>query len=438
LKYQYIPETLTSHKKVLQSIVNYWQSIEKLPTFGVISQQHESEPKILALIAEIKKTDIAETETILKQLEEYIKKIRFQLLMQKSAELYNEGRQDESIKVLAEESNLINEFSIKKDTGAFEKIFEGSTDRFRRRLDKSKEQELKEKIPFGIKGLDVATYGGIDRGELCLYIGRSGEGKSTFLRNIALHNAMLGYEVLHIQLEGGKEEAAIKYDQMWTNSKFNDIKNHNISTKKMQEIEKSKEQFLARSRDLSLYSFDKFDEASVKDVRELIFDFQKERGRFPDLLVIDYLELLHPGDGIKYGVSTQDIKMKITNTSRKLKNICQEFNGMRCCTATQTGDIAYQIWNDPQFVITRSNTKGDKNMIDPFSFVVSGNRTVDESKNDILRIYVDKMRNYPAGQTIKVKTDYEHGKFYVGEINETNQTTTGESNFNDARKKLKK
>jgi len=437
LGYQYIPDKLVTYKKFVQTITNYWHNLEKLPTFGVISQQHESDPKMLALLSEIKNTKVLEVDPILNQLEDYLKKVKYQLLMKKSAELYNEGRQDESISMLAEESQKINEFSIKKGSRLFTNIFAGSEDRFKSRLNKSKEQDLKEKLPFGISGLDAITYGGIDRGELVLYAGRSGDGKSTFLRHLALHNAMLGYDVLHIQLEGAKDEAAVKYDQMWTTSTFPDIKNHNISKEKMSKIEQARQQFLARGRDLSLYSFDQFDEASVRDVRDLILQYQKEKGRFPDLVVVDYLELLHPGDNIRYGVSNQDIKMKITNSARKLKNICQEFEGMRVATATQTGDVPYQSWNDPQFVITRSNFKGDKNMVDPFSFVITGNRTIDERKNNVLRLFLDKMRNYEAGQIIKIKTDYKHGKFYVGEIDTSQEMKTGAGNFKDARKKMK-
>lgn len=53
---------------------------------------------------------------------------------------------------------------------------------------------------------------------------RSGVGKSTVLKWHGYAAALESISVLHIQLEGGVDACTDKYDQMWTNQSYIDIK----------------------------------------------------------------------------------------------------------------------------------------------------------------------------------------------------------------------
>ncbi len=414
LKFQFIPDELVKYKKVLKSIVTYYRLNEKLPSYGYISQLHADDKNVQDLLGEIKECKVVDVQDALESLEDFIRKIRFQMLHDKVADVYGEeGRQNEAMTIMAQESQEIHEFTIKRNTDQFSKLFADFPERVKdRQLANASGIDIHEKIPFGIDPLDKRTYGGMDKGETALWIMRSGVGKSTALKWTALNAALLGYDVLHIQLEGSKKEAEDKYDQVWTKARYNEVKFGDIPDARMTTLDKQRQKLLARKRDLYIYAFEQFDEASMQDVRNLILDYHKIRGKFPGLIVIDYLELLHPGDGIKYGVDTQSIKMKMTNTARKMKNLCLEFEDLRILTATQTGDVHPTIWNDPEKVITRSDTKGDKNLADSFSYVFSGNRTRDEKKKNLMRIYCDKIRNYDSEFTIKIASDYDRGRFY--------------------------
>ena len=80
---------------------------------------------------------------------------------------------------------------------------------------------------------------------------------------------------------------------------------------------------------------------------------------------------------------------------------------------TQTGEVPFEVWNDPTRVLTRSNTEGDRTLIKPFSFVLTGNVTIEESKQKLLRIFCDKLRNYKNdGIIIRIPTNFENGFFY--------------------------
>lgn len=411
LKYEFIPIELAHYKKVLKSIVNIYKVSGKLPTYGAVSQQHNLDPDVQELLKDIKDCHVADSEIIFDQLEEYIKSIRFQILSDQIYDLYTEGRKEEAITLSAKESEGIANFSIRNDNGKYLRLFKDFTEQQRaRRVDE--EEEVSEKVPFGIDFLDDLTHGGIDITETALIIARSGIGKSTSLKWTGFYAARLGYDVLHIQLEGSEKEAYDKYAQVWTGLSYTNIRTGNIPQKEFEGFEKAAKMMNNKGKELTIYSFEKFDDVTMSDIRDITLEYERINGKVPDLIVIDSLDLVHPGDGLKYGVDTQSIKMKLQNSAKRMKNLTVELK-TRILTATQTGDVPPTIWNDPDKVITRNNTEGDKTLVKPFSYVYTLNQTDDELKMKEMRIYIDKFRNYSVGNKIyKICTHYENGRFY--------------------------
>jgi len=237
-------------------------------------------------------------------------------------------------------------------------------------------------------------------------------GKSTVLKWRGMTACRMGFKVLHIQLEGSEEEAFDKYTQVWSACTYYQAKSGDIDSDEYHKLLRIAEDMVVSKRDISIKSFEQFDEASMVDVRDAVIEFIKENGVPPDLLLLDSIDLCNPGDGIKYGADMQSVKMKLQNGSRKFKNICNEFN-MCGDTATQTSDVNITIWNDPDKVITRSDSMGDKNIANSYSFVFTGNQTMDEEKERTMRIHTDKIRYYNAGnRTYPIATDFRAGRFF--------------------------
>lgn len=412
LEYEYIPKEYQAHKKVLKSIKAIYSNSNKLPTFGVVSQQHQQDLKVQDLLTAIRKTGVPDKETVLKALDEYIKLARFEQLTKRVIELYNGGDHEKAIALQAKESTSIAEFTIKSNSGYFSTVFSGFNERnAARQAKKMSGEDRHEKIPFGIYPLDQATDGGIDRKDTVLWILRSGVGKSTVMRWNAMNACRLGHNVLHVQLEGSQEEVENKYDQLWTATLYSQIKNGNIDSKRYDKLQKNLQYFLARGKDIHIHAFEQFNTASMLDVRNLIIDFQKVKGDL-GLVVIDYIKHVHPGDGIRYGADTQSVKMKKENAAEKMKNLASEF-GTRIMTADQASDVPMEIWNDPLKVMDRHNISGAKNLPDSFSYVLTGNQTNKEKQENLMRIYCDKLRNYdPQEKVIKIATAYNYGRFY--------------------------
>lgn len=413
LKYQYIPDELIALKSILKSIISYYNVNNKLPSYGVVSQQHNSDREVQEYIAKIKTSTPGDINDLLEQLEKYIKTSKFQLLYKNIAEIYNKGKVEEAIEIAAKESEEIVKFSLKKNSSHSLKLFaDFEKDQNEKQLKRELNEDVKDKMPTGITPLDEVMYGGLDKTDTLCFLGRSGTGKSTILKYIGVHSARMGYDVLHIQLEGTKKECFDKYTQVWTACKYNDVKFGNIKNEKYIKLIKKAKLLYNQKKEVHIHAFERFDEATCKDVRDLVVEHEKIYGKYPDLLIIDSIDLLHPGDGLRYGIDTNGIKMKKENSAKKIKNINAEF-GCRIITVDQADNVQKEHWNNADWCMSRNNVSGAKNLPNSFSYFITQNTTEDEEKNNLTRLYIDKARYYlPKNRVIKIATNFDHGRYY--------------------------
>ena len=413
LKYQYIPKELKELKFILQSILAQYELSNGLPSYGVISQQFIDNIDVQLALEKIKKSEIVDNELILKQLFNFIKDVKFKLLFEQIVENYNSDKKEDAYKLFVDGAEEVSSFSLKNSNDQFLKVFGDYERRIREsQIMRETGADFKEKLPFGIDILDLISEGGLDKTDTALWIMRSGVGKSTVLRWTGMYACRLGYDVLHIQLEGGKKEVFDKYTQIWTGSNYSEVKWGSVSKEKEISIKKVLENFQNRQRDLYIYSFEKFGEASMLDVRELLVEYNKIKGKFPDLILLDSLDLVASGVSKKVDTDPSFKKEKLQACAQRFKDICVEFN-MAGITATQTSNIPKERWNNPDFTITREHTEGDKTLVKPFSFVFTGNQTLDEEKKNYARINIDKARFYSKKDSVyPICQAFDFGKFY--------------------------
>lgn len=412
LDYSYIPVDLKGYKLILKAMVTSFRTTGKLPTIGSISQNYQSNPDVLEALDRIQESKLPDKEETLKTLESYIKRVRFQLLYVKIAELYNNGQQQEAIDLQAEESQKISNFSIFSKISDVHEVFSGFYRRDEERFQRSQSSSVSNiKVPFGIDLLDSITHGGSEPGEIDCFLGRSGSGKTKWLRWRGISAARRGFKVLHIQAEGTLDECLLGYDATWTAILKKDLKAGNIPSEYYKKLDKAIRDIGLKGGSIEVHAFEQFETASMKDVRDIVLDYFKRHGCYPDLLLLDYLELFDPGNRKHYSSSTEGEKFRREDSARALKNICNEF-GLRGATAAQANDIAPTDFNRTDWVMTRHNVAGAKGLIDPFSYFFTWNVSSDEYKKNMGRLFVDKMREYQSGQVIRICTDYSRDRFY--------------------------
>lgn len=413
LKYELIPKEWVGYKFILREAIVQYTEKNKLPSIGAICQKLCDEDAVQLAAKEIKKAALIDREIAIDQLQSFVKETEFELLSRKVHDLYEEGKKEEAIRVNAEESQRILEMSFRSKSGGFQSVFGGFHERMvERRMEGDAASEKPVKVPFGVDRLDDVSFGGMEIGDTSLWIARSGVGKSSILKWHGYSAAIRGVPVLHIQLEGGVKACMQIYDQLWSAQSYSDIKSGNISSKDRKKIEQAIKEVKELSSDIEVYGFKKFGQASMSDVRQLCYDYFNTHGKFPGLVILDSLDLVKTGISKKIDSDPDHKKEKLQTCAQLLKNLADEI-GAPIITATQTSDVPFEVWNNPDKVIDRSYTEGDKTLVKPFSFVFTLNMTIEEKANATARIYVDKLRDYKESQeVITIATNYDKRRFY--------------------------
>lgn len=414
LQYQFLPSE--SYKKIWKYIKEHYTVNNKLPSIGVISQAFltdKDSKDINHILTEINNAQLIDSEIALVQLEEYLKDCMSVEFYDDFQEIYSEGQKDKARDYMREMSNKIGNFSIKKNN-YYSQVFRDFADRNRQRVvDRNKNELVRFKVPFSIDALDDIT-GGIQLTDTACLLARSGIGKTKFLRYVGLGATRRGFKVLHIQAEGSKQECLEGYDATWTAIMMDDIRDGSIPLDKYSELEKIVQNMGAKGVDIFVHAFEQFNSGSMSDIRGILSDCSKYNGNI-DLVVVDYLEKIEPGDGLKYSkASLEGEKMRRESVADKMKNLALEF-GTRIITASQANDVPPSNkggWEDPEFVMTRHNVALSKGLPNSFSYFLTLNQTSDEKRKNLARIYCDKLRHNESGQIIKIYQNYRNDRFY--------------------------
>jgi len=407
------PREMGGCKAMLKVLADTLRAGEGLATYGMVEMAYPGNQDVAKKLADVKALKLPEFEPMVAQLETFIKRQTFVATQREISDMYNEGRQEEAMQLLGKRMEEINTFSLTDNKGKFTRIYRDFTRNINSIQNKAADEVRRQKIPFGITMLDDITDGGLPRQDTLLMIMRSGVGKSTFLKWLAWYNTSIAHNhVLHVQLEGGEEEAIVKFDQMIANTTYAKVMRGDIDDETSNRLATIIKRAATVNSDIDLVATDKMVDMTLGDLVATIEDYKREYGYYPDLLCVDSIDLLLTGENKKIDYDPSFLKYRLQRIAQKLKDIAKTYD---CVVAavTQTGDVPFEIWNDPTRVITRNNTEGDRTLIKPFSFVLTGNVTLEESKQRLLRIFCDKLRNYKNdGIIIRIPTNFENGFFY--------------------------
>ena len=165
----------------------------------------------------------------------------------------------------------------------------------RDRISNPTQNLYQNKCPFFIDDIDDLLMGGCDKTDIWLGLGQSGVGKSKLLKWVGVNNARIGNRVLHIQAEGSKKECLDLYDATWSGQTLYEVESGYIKDNLLGKLAKVSNDILNNNGEIYIYSSEQFDSISMRDIRNLVIEVEKLYGKI-DLLLIDYLDLIDPGD----------------------------------------------------------------------------------------------------------------------------------------------
>jgi len=254
-------------------------------------------------LVEIPDLNSGHTDWFLGEFEAFTRRTELERAILKSADLLEKGEYSPVEKLIKDAVQI----SLTKDLG---------TDYFedpRARLAALKDNNGQNST--GWQNLDKLLYGGFNRGELQIFAGGSGSGKSLFMQNLAVNWMEAGLNGVYITLELSEGLTAMRIDSMLTNTSTKQI------FKDIETVEMKIKMMGKKAGGLQIKYMPA--QSTVNDIRAFVKELSIKQGREIDFMLVDYLDLLMP---VSAKVSPNDLFVKDKYVSEELRNLSRELN----------------------------------------------------------------------------------------------------------------
>jgi KaiC/GvpD/RAD55 family RecA-like ATPase len=298
----------------VQNIYNEENFDRSLRSAAKFIKEHVDKHQVLPTLEQIKATSGVElkpmpdmtdghTEWFMEEFENFTKRKELERAILKSADLIEKGEFNPVEKLIKDAVQI----SLTKDMGT---DYWGDP---KSRIDKYFNSG--GQVSTGWPQLDRILYGGFSRGELNIFAGGSGSGKSLVMMNIALSWLQMGLSGVYITLELSEELCSLRTDAMLTGMSTKDIRKDVETTElKVKLVSKKAGQY--RVKGLPAQS-------NVNDIRAYLKEVQVQTGIKVDFVMVDYLDLVMP---VSAKVSPNDLFVKDKYVSEELRNLAKELN----------------------------------------------------------------------------------------------------------------
>ena len=252
------------------------------------------------------------------EFESFTKKHELERAILKAADMIEKGDFDPVEKLIKDAVQI----SLTKDMG---------TDYFadpRARLLKIKSNN--GQVSTGWPTMDKRLFGGMNRGELNIFAGGSGSGKSLFMQNIAINWVTQGLNGVYLTLELSEELSAMRMDSMIAGVSTKEI------FKDLDDLEIKVRIFGKKSGKLRIKYMPA--QSNVNQIRAYLKELEVQTGERIDFIMVDYLDLIMP---VSAKVSPSDLFVKDKYVSEELRNLAKELNVL-LVTASQLNRSAVE------------------------------------------------------------------------------------------------
>ena len=371
-----------AHKWIIKEILKYYQKYHTTPSMDVLKvelKKIDNEVLQLAIKEQLREAYKASDED-LKYIEEefsgFCKNQQLKKALLTSVEFLNAGDYD-SIRTIVD-----NALKAGQDKNLGHEYNKDTESRYR--------ENHRTIVPTPWESFNGILQGGLGNGDFGLIFGSPGGGKSWSLVALGGYAVKLGYNVLHYTLELGADYVGRRYDAFFTNISVQNIQNHQTTVGDI--VSQLQGQLIIKE-----YTPNKASISTIEShIKKCIgLDFK------PDLVLIDYVDLLHS---------------KKNNRERK-----DEIDDIYISTKGLARELNLPIWSVSQ--VNRAGAKDDiiegdkaagsydKMMVTDVAISLSRKRQ--DKVNGTGRFYIMKNRYGMDGMTYSVKIDTSTGHFDV-------------------------
>ena len=257
-------------------------------------------------------------EWFMQEFESFTKRQELERAILKAADLLEKGDFDPVEKLIKDAVQI----SLTKDLGM--DFWSDPEGMFARYFDSGGQ------VSTGWPQMDRLLYGGFSRGELNIFAGGSGSGKSLVMMNIALNWVQQGLHGVYVTLELSEELTGLRTAAMLTDMSTKEIRrDKETAALKVRMVGKKAGSYQVKALPA---------QSNINDIRAFLKEYQIKTGKKVDFVMIDYLDLLMP---ISAKVSPNDLFVKDKYVSEELRNLAKEL-GILMVTASQLNRSAVE------------------------------------------------------------------------------------------------
>jgi len=254
-------------------------------------------------LQEIPDLNSGHTDWFLGEFESFTRRQELERAILQSADLLEKGEYSPVEKLIKDAVQI----SLTKDLGT--NYFEDPKARLSALKDNNGQNST------GWKNLDRLLYGGFNRGELQIFAGGSGSGKSLFMQNLAVNWMEAGLNGTYITLELSEGLTAMRLDSMLTGTPSKQL------FKDIDTVEMKVKMAGKKAGNLQIKYMPA--QSTVNDIRAFVKELSIKQGKDIDFMLVDYLDLLMP---VSAKVSPNDLFVKDKYVSEELRNLARELN----------------------------------------------------------------------------------------------------------------
>lgn len=167
----------------------------------------------------------------------------------------------------------------------------------------------------GWQTMDSKLFGGFNKGELNIFAGGSGAGKSIFLQNLALNWSLMKLNVVYVSLELSENLTAMRMDAMNTGYSTKDL------YKNLDDVDLRIKMQKKKAGSIQIVQLTSG--CTVNDIRAYLKEYTIQTGIRADCILIDYLDLMMPA---QKKVPPSDLFIKDKFVSEELRNLSVELD----------------------------------------------------------------------------------------------------------------
>ena len=389
-----------AHKWVINEILNYYEKYHTTISMDILKvEMKKVENEVLQVsikeqLREAYKADIEDLTYVQEEFSAFCKNQQLKKALLNSVDLLKAGDYD-SIKFMIEAA-----MKAGQDKNIGHEYGKDIESRYR--------EDHRTIVPTPWEPINQLIQGGLGNGDLGLIFGNPGGGKSWTLVALGGFAVKLGYNVIHYTLELSESYTGRRYDAFFTHVPVDTLEKH--KTKVEETVPELPGELIIKEYPMGKTTMSTI-EAHIKKVTDL--------GMKPDLIIIDYIDLLSTKK------KTVDRKGEIDDIYTSTKGLARQLN--------------LPIWSVSQVnragakdnVIEGDKAAGsyDKMMITDLSISLS--RKKEDKVNGTGRFHIMKNRYGMDGLTYQVNVDTTIGKIEIGDVydDEADTVTPGSSSY---------